>query len=57
MVLGEMVGITLVLVKGIEIKEGEMVNLALGVFNVYGSPKKEKMIWICFGERILRGRE
>lgn len=24
---------------------------------VYGSPRKEKMIWICFGERILRGRE
>lgn len=22
-----------------------------------GSPRKEKMIWICFGERILRGRE
>ena len=33
MVLVEMVGIIIVMVERIKIKEGEMVNLALGVFN------------------------
>ena len=37
MVLVKMVGITLVLVKRIEIKEGEMVGLALGVFGAFYS--------------------
>ena len=37
MVLGELVGITLVLVERIETRKGEMANLALDVFNVYGS--------------------
>jgi len=42
--------------------EGEMVSLALGFFNVlgrlfYGSPRKEKMIWSCLGERSLRWGE
>lgn len=45
--------------------KGEMVGLALGVFGAfyslvvvrYGSPKKEKMIWSCLGERSLRWGE
>ena len=41
MVLVEMVGTILVMVIRIEIREGEMVNLTLGVFNGQGSPKKE----------------
>ena len=57
------------LLKMIEIIiEGETGGLALdcvrgGGFDIslvvgfQGSPRKEKMIWICFGERILRGRE
>ena len=40
--------------------EGEINHLALGCVRgelfVYGSPRKEKMIWSCFGERILRER-
>lgn len=54
----EIVMVDILVVMGKEmINKGEMVGLALGVFNDYGSPRKEKMIWICFGERILRGRE
>ena len=58
-VLEVMVGDVMVM---IEIMiEGEINHLALGCVRgelfVYGSPRKEKMIWICFGERILRGRE
>ena len=47
------------------INEGEAGGLALGCVGGvidsdrwgYGSPRKEKMIWICFGERSLRWGE
>ena len=47
-------GIIIVMVERIKIREGEINHLALGVFNIYGSPRKEKMIWSCLGERSLR---
>ena len=66
-VLVEMLALLLMVMIEIII-EGEAGGLALGcvrckgldislVVGFQGSPRKEKMIWICFGERILRGRE
>lgn len=66
LVLEVMVGDVMVMIKTIiEGKAGGLVlNCVRGrgfdislVAGFYGSPRKEKMIWICFGERILRGRE
>ena len=63
--LEEMMDLILVMMVKEMIIKGEMVNLALGVFGAffslvvvrYGSPRKEKMIWSCLGERSLRWGE